>query len=119
MGNGFAQLLRRHRPRRSLTQEMRAERAGMSSRSLGEMERRHGRSPRPRAVDQLAAALELSGADRQELCPSPGQSGRSALGSRWGACSPVHLASRSGLSALAATTMSVIDRSIRRQDGPV
>ena len=67
MSDEFAVLLRRHRLHRQLTQEELAERAGISARSVGEMERGRGRSPRPRTVDQLAAALELTGAAREEF----------------------------------------------------
>ncbi|MEV4841591.1 NB-ARC domain-containing protein [Nonomuraea sp. NPDC049486] len=62
---GFAVLLRRHRIRLQLTQEELAERAGVSSRSIGEMER--GRSPRTRTVELLAVALELAGDERDEF----------------------------------------------------
>ncbi|BCL16542.1 tetratricopeptide repeat protein [Micromonospora sagamiensis] len=61
--NAFAFLLRQHRLRRRLTQEALAERAGISARSVGEMERGGGRGPRPGTVDQLAAALELTVTD--------------------------------------------------------
>lgn len=63
----FAALLRRHRLRLHLTQEALAERAGLSSRSVAEMERGRGRSPRPRSVEQLAVALELAGDERAEF----------------------------------------------------
>ncbi|MFC5821437.1 helix-turn-helix domain-containing protein [Nonomuraea harbinensis] len=62
---GFAVLLRRHRIRLQLTQEKLAERAGVSSRSIGEMER--GRSPRTRTVELLAVGLELAGDERDEF----------------------------------------------------
>jgi transcriptional regulator with XRE-family HTH domain/tetratricopeptide (TPR) repeat protein len=65
MSDAFALLLRHHRLRCRLTQEALAERAGISSRSVREMER--GRSPRPRTVDQLATALGLTGAEREEF----------------------------------------------------
>ncbi|MBF9133214.1 tetratricopeptide repeat protein [Plantactinospora sp. S1510] len=63
----FAALLREHRLHRRLTQEELAERAGISSRSVREMERDHGRGPRPRTVEQLATALELAGNAREEF----------------------------------------------------
>ncbi|MFI6600572.1 ATP-binding protein [Nonomuraea sp. NPDC050536] len=63
----FAVLLRRHRLRLHLTQEALAERAGLSSRSVAEMERGRGRSPRPRSVEQLTVALELTGDERAEF----------------------------------------------------
>ncbi|HEX5596097.1 MAG TPA: helix-turn-helix domain-containing protein, partial [Micromonosporaceae bacterium] len=67
MADTFAVLLRRHRLHRQLTQEALAERAGISSRSVGEMERGRGRSPRPRTVEQLVTALELTGDEREEF----------------------------------------------------
>lgn len=67
MGDIFAVLLRRHRLRCSLTQEALAERAGISSRSIAELERGHGRSPRPRSLEQLVTALELDGQKREEF----------------------------------------------------
>ncbi|WP_117212948.1 ATP-binding protein, partial [Allorhizocola rhizosphaerae] len=63
----FSALLRRHRLARRLTQEALAERAGVSSRSIGEIERGRGRSPRPQTVERLAAALELTGDERAEF----------------------------------------------------
>ncbi|MFC6018216.1 tetratricopeptide repeat protein [Plantactinospora solaniradicis] len=63
----FAVLLREHRLHRRLTQEELAERAEISSRSVREMERDHGRGPRPRTVEQLATALELTGDTREEF----------------------------------------------------
>ncbi|MEV4537743.1 helix-turn-helix domain-containing protein [Asanoa sp. NPDC049518] len=59
----FATLLRRHRLERQLTQEELAALAGVSSRSIGELER--GRSPRPRNLEQLASALRLGEAEAQ------------------------------------------------------
>jgi tetratricopeptide (TPR) repeat protein/transcriptional regulator with XRE-family HTH domain len=85
MADAFALLLRRHRLRRRLTQEALAERAEISSRSVREMERGLGRSPRPHTVMGLVDALELAGADREEFVQAgqalfwasrAGQSGR-------------------------------------------
>ncbi|GAA3193035.1 ATP-binding protein [Nonomuraea roseoviolacea] len=67
MEDAYGILLRRHRLRLHLTQEALAERAGMSSRSIAEMERSPARGPRPRSVEQLAAALGLTGAEREEF----------------------------------------------------
>ncbi|MDG4825046.1 tetratricopeptide repeat protein [Asanoa sp. WMMD1127] len=67
MTNTFAVLLRRHRLDRQLTQEQLAERAGISGRSVGDMERGPARSPRPRTVERLAAALDLTGEAREEF----------------------------------------------------
>ncbi|GIF77856.1 ATP-binding protein [Asanoa siamensis] len=64
MNDGFAAQLRRHRLGLRLTQEALAERAGISSRSVGEMERGGGRGPQPRTLEQLAAALDLTDDDR-------------------------------------------------------
>ncbi|MEV4536213.1 tetratricopeptide repeat protein [Asanoa sp. NPDC049518] len=65
MDDGFATQLRSYRLRGQLTQEALAERAGISSRSIGEMERGRGRGPRPRTVEWLATALDLSGEERE------------------------------------------------------
>jgi transcriptional regulator with XRE-family HTH domain/tetratricopeptide (TPR) repeat protein len=59
--DAFGEQLRRHRTRRQLSQEELAERARISVRSVGELER--GRSPRPETVRLLAAALGLEGSD--------------------------------------------------------
>ncbi|MGA5763724.1 ATP-binding protein [Nonomuraea bangladeshensis] len=67
MGDAFGVLLRSHRLRRRLTQEALAERAGISSRSVAELERGRGRSPRPRSLEQLATALDLDGEEREEF----------------------------------------------------
>lgn len=61
----FAQQLRRYRLLRQLSQEELAERAGLSVRSVGELER--GRSPRPGTVEQLVRALALDSSDRREF----------------------------------------------------
>lgn len=65
MGDTFAVLLRRHRLRLRLTQEALAERAGISERSIREVER--GRAPRPRTVEQLGVALGLDASDREQF----------------------------------------------------
>nr|WP_280117160.1 helix-turn-helix domain-containing protein [Microbispora hainanensis] len=67
MGDAFGALLRSHRLRLRLTQEALAERAGISSRSVAELERGRGRSPRPRSLEQLATALDLDGQEREEF----------------------------------------------------
>ncbi|MEV0158226.1 helix-turn-helix domain-containing protein [Micromonospora sp. NPDC050686] len=67
MGDAFAVLLRHHRLNRRLTQEALAEQAGISSRSIGGMERGTGRGPRPHTLEQLATALKLAGAERGEF----------------------------------------------------
>jgi transcriptional regulator with XRE-family HTH domain/tetratricopeptide (TPR) repeat protein len=63
--DGFAQQLRRHRLDRQMSQEELAQLAGLSVRSVGQLER--GRSPRPATVDQLAQALALQGSEEREF----------------------------------------------------
>ncbi|MFC7549037.1 ATP-binding protein [Plantactinospora sp. GCM10030261] len=65
MPHSFADLLRRHRHAGQLTQESLGERAGISARSVRELER--GRAPRPRSVELLANALGLVDVDRAEF----------------------------------------------------
>src|SRR5438105_3002065 len=60
----FGTLLRRHRVAAGLTQEELAERAGISRRSLGDMERGAAHTPRKDTVALLAEALVLSPRDR-------------------------------------------------------
>jgi tetratricopeptide (TPR) repeat protein/transcriptional regulator with XRE-family HTH domain len=63
----FGTLLRRHRIAAGLTQEELAERAGISRRSLGDMERGVRHTPRKDTVALLMEALELSAQDRAAL----------------------------------------------------
>ncbi|MCP3784059.1 XRE family transcriptional regulator [Micromonospora sp. A3M-1-15] len=67
MSDRFVGLLRRHRIRRRLTQEALAERAGISTRSVGAIERGAGRAPRPQTIEQLATALALTGDERADF----------------------------------------------------
>ena len=60
----FADLLKRHRGMAGLTQEALAERAGISARSLSDLERGVNPTPRADTVQRLAAALELPAQDR-------------------------------------------------------
>jgi tetratricopeptide (TPR) repeat protein/transcriptional regulator with XRE-family HTH domain len=60
----FGTLLRRHRVAAGLTQEELAERAGISRRSIGDMERGVVHTPRKDTVALLAAALSLTPPDR-------------------------------------------------------
>jgi tetratricopeptide (TPR) repeat protein/transcriptional regulator with XRE-family HTH domain len=63
----FGPLLRRHRIAARLTQEQLAERAGLSPRSLRDIERGHVRSPRLETVRLLAAALQLPGGEAAQF----------------------------------------------------
>ena len=60
----FGTLLRRYRIAAGLTQEELAERAGLSGRTIGDMERGVGHTPRKDTVALLAEALALSPQDR-------------------------------------------------------
>jgi transcriptional regulator with XRE-family HTH domain len=65
---GFGELLRRHRRAVGFTQEELAERAGLSTRSISELERSGPpHVPRRDTVALLAEALTLSADDRAEL----------------------------------------------------
>jgi tetratricopeptide (TPR) repeat protein/transcriptional regulator with XRE-family HTH domain len=63
----FGTLLRRHRIAAGLTQEELAERAGISRRSLGDMERGVVHAPRKDTVALLIASLALAPRDRTAL----------------------------------------------------
>jgi predicted ATPase/DNA-binding XRE family transcriptional regulator len=63
----FAELLRGFRARAELTQEALAERAGISTAAVGLLERGERRRPHPDTIARLAAALELSAAERAQL----------------------------------------------------
>jgi transcriptional regulator with XRE-family HTH domain/tetratricopeptide (TPR) repeat protein len=63
--DAFGEQLRRHRAVRQLSQEELAERARISVRSVGELER--GRSPRPETVRQLVEALGLEGSESESF----------------------------------------------------
>ncbi len=60
----FADLLKRHRGLTGLTQEALAERAGISARSLSDLERGVNPTPRVDTVQRLAIALALSVEER-------------------------------------------------------
>jgi transcriptional regulator with XRE-family HTH domain len=60
----FGELLRRYRLRARLTQEALAESAGMSARSVRDIERNRDRAPRPRTAERLARALALTDDER-------------------------------------------------------
>jgi transcriptional regulator with XRE-family HTH domain len=58
---GFGRLLRAHRMRLPLTQEQLAERAGLSERTLRNLEAGRISRPYPDTIRRLADALELTG----------------------------------------------------------
>ncbi|MEH1122845.1 ATP-binding protein [Micromonospora sp. CPCC 206061] len=63
----FGRLLRGHRRRHGWTQEDMAAKAGLSVRAIGKLEAGRIAAPRPQTVNLLAAALGLTGADRDEF----------------------------------------------------
>jgi predicted ATPase/DNA-binding XRE family transcriptional regulator len=63
----FGNLLRRHRAATGLTQHELAERSGLSTRGVQDLERGIRRSPHPDTTRRLAEALKLRDADRAEL----------------------------------------------------
>src|SRR2546428_2034674 len=63
----FGTLLRRHRIAAGLTQEELAERAGLSVRTIGDMERGVVHTPRKDTVALLAESLALSPRDQAAL----------------------------------------------------
>jgi predicted ATPase/transcriptional regulator with XRE-family HTH domain len=70
----FAVVLRRLRESRSLTQEELAERAGLTAKAVGALERGERRRPYPHTVRSLADGLGLRDAERAELVASvPGR----------------------------------------------
>jgi tetratricopeptide (TPR) repeat protein/transcriptional regulator with XRE-family HTH domain len=64
---GFGEVLRRYRAARELTQEGLAERAGVSARTVSDLERGINVSPRKDTLLLLAEALQLSDVERQRL----------------------------------------------------
>jgi transcriptional regulator with XRE-family HTH domain len=60
----FNELLRRHRRATGLSQEILAQRAGLSRRAISDLERASGRVPRKDTVLLLAEALGLTGQER-------------------------------------------------------
>ncbi|GAC1518667.1 MAG: hypothetical protein NVS2B16_24220 [Chloroflexota bacterium] len=63
----FARLLRRHRVEAELTQEELAERAGLSARTISDLERGVKTRPHRVTVELLADALHLAGEDHTAL----------------------------------------------------
>ncbi|PYO39393.1 MAG: XRE family transcriptional regulator, partial [Gemmatimonadetes bacterium] len=66
-GLTFGELLRRARQAAGLTQEVLAERAGLSVRGIADLERGARRAPYPDTVRRLAEALHLAAPDRAPL----------------------------------------------------
>ncbi len=66
----FADLLKRHRLAAGLSQEELAERAGMSPRTISDLERGVSRAPHRQTVDLLADALNLEVEHRAVLADS-------------------------------------------------
>ncbi|NHA66741.1 ATP-binding protein [Phycicoccus flavus] len=66
-GGGFASLLRSYRRRAALTQEELAERAGLAVTAVSALERGLRTRPYPHTVRALAAALDLTDAEREGL----------------------------------------------------
>lgn len=64
---GFAELLRRFRERAALTQEELADRAALTGKAVGALERGERRRPYPHTVRALADALGLDDAERDAL----------------------------------------------------
>jgi transcriptional regulator with XRE-family HTH domain len=70
--NVFGQLLRSHRQTAGLTLEGLAERSGLTARAVSDIERGRTTRPYPRSMRQLADALRLTGAARDEFLTAPG-----------------------------------------------
>jgi predicted ATPase/DNA-binding XRE family transcriptional regulator len=66
-GSEFGTLLRRLRRDRELTQEELAERAGISVRTVSDLERGLSQAPYRGTINELAAALQLDPGDREAL----------------------------------------------------
>jgi transcriptional regulator with XRE-family HTH domain len=64
---GFGTLLRRYRQAAGLSQEELAERAGLSARTVGDLERGGSHAPRKDTVELLAEALDLGVPERAAL----------------------------------------------------
>jgi serine/threonine protein kinase/class 3 adenylate cyclase/sugar lactone lactonase YvrE len=79
--SAFGELLRESRLRRGWTQEKLAEHAGISPRSISDLERGVERSHYPHTIHHLADALGLEGAERDAF-ESAARSRGSPLGSR-------------------------------------
>lgn len=130
----FADLLRRYRRQRQLTQEELAERAGVSTDTISLLERGLTRAPQKATVQTLAAALDLSanelttfvvatraartgiataGADRGGAAPSPQPSAPISALIRDGSL-PVPLTSLLGRERDLATLLALLARPTTR-----
>jgi tetratricopeptide (TPR) repeat protein/transcriptional regulator with XRE-family HTH domain len=108
----FASLLRQHRVAAGLTQEDLAERAGLSTRGVSDLERGLRRAPHRATVVLLADALRLSPDDRAAL-EAAGRRARASLGTaRAGPAS--HLPSGGFLGALPVGTLVARERELDR-----
>jgi transcriptional regulator with XRE-family HTH domain len=76
----FGQLITSHRRRLCLTQEELAVAAGLSPRTVRELEAGVGRVPRPQSVRMLADAFGLRGANRDRFVEASGAVRRSGRG---------------------------------------
>ena len=77
---GFGDLLRRYRVAAGLTQEELAERAGVSTRGISDLERGARGLPRKDTLQLLLQALELSPEDRAALVAAARRSPASTAG---------------------------------------
>src|SRR5262245_6255072 len=87
----FGQMLRRFRTAAGLTQEELAERAGLSTRGVQDLERGLRRSPHPGTTHRLAEALALGPAERAELLATTDPAATSARESVKAARAAAHL----------------------------
>ncbi|MFN8514737.1 MAG: helix-turn-helix domain-containing protein [Thermomicrobiales bacterium] len=74
----FAELLRRHREAAGLSQEALAERAGLTAKAIGALERGERQYPYPQTLRLLADALELNEARRADFIAAVPRRGRTA-----------------------------------------
>ncbi|WP_456823222.1 helix-turn-helix domain-containing protein [Cellulomonas sp. P5_E12] len=106
MGDSFATLLRAFRDERSLTQDELADKAGITVKAVGALERGERRRPYPHTVRALADALALDEGQRARLVGTvPGRT-RSVVGPS-SAPQPDAAASK----ALPSSTVDLVGRS--------
>ena len=70
---GFGTLLHRHLVAASLSQETKAERAGLSATAIAALKRGRRTAPRPETVALLSEALQLSQPERAAFIAATGQ----------------------------------------------